>query len=272
MFGVPTSFFIPIKSSFIHALRFGAGDQLLICFHGFGEEAAKFSALQPSLGKLFTVVAIDLPFHGDTKWQEGALFLQEDLKVLILEILKREGKERFSLLGYSLGGKIVLATIPHFPSLIDSVLLAAPDGVVVNAWYNVAVYPEWGRKLFKRFVVKPSFIFRVARMLRFTGVLSESFFKFLQIQTNTEDKRRKVYNVWMTIKDFEVQLQEVKDLLNRYHIKSYIFIGKYDKVITEKTGKKFVSGLHDCQYVLLEKGHNLITESLNEPLLQALKS
>ncbi|MBK9732404.1 MAG: hypothetical protein IPO83_14205 [Chitinophagaceae bacterium] len=108
----------------------------------------------------------------------GSTFLQEDLKVLILEILKREGKERFSLLGYSLGGKIVLATIPHFPSLIDSVLLAAPDGVVVNAWYNVAVYPEWGRKLFKRFVVKPSFIFRVARMLRFTGVLSESFLNF----------------------------------------------------------------------------------------------
>ncbi|MEO6168288.1 MAG: alpha/beta fold hydrolase [Chitinophagales bacterium] len=264
------NFFIPVKSSSIHAIRFGSGEQLLLCFHGFGESAEKFRALHPALSELFTVVAIDLPFHGDTKWQQGDFFLQEDLEYLITSILHREHHLRFSLMGYSLGGKIVLATIPHFVSQIDAVILAAPDGVKVNAWYNIAVYPEWGRKLFNRFVTHPQIVFTIARGLKFTGLLSERFFKFLQVQTNTEEKRQKVYDVWITIKDFEVELEEVKSLLNEYKIKSYIFIGKYDMVITQKIGKQFARGLHQCQYIVLDKGHNLITESFNEPLKQAL--
>lgn len=264
-------FFIPIKSSSVHAIRFGAGDKLLICFHGFGEDAEKFRALHPSLSEQFTVVAIDLPFHGSTTWRHGEFFMQEDLIELIRYILHREHRQRFSLMGYSLGGKIVLATVPHFPAQIDSIILAAPDGVKINAWYNIAVYPEWGRKLFNRFVTRPQLVFSMARLLKFTGILSERFFKFLQVQTNTEEKRRKVYDVWLTIKDFEVELRDVKALLNQYGIKSYIFIGKYDKVITEKIGEKFVRGLNQCKYVVLDKGHNLITEALNEPLKQALK-
>lgn len=265
-------FFINIKTSALHAIRFGSGKRLLICFHGFGEDAEKYRALQPSLSEMFTIVAVDLPYHGNSKWQAGELFLQEDLVELIRKILDREKQERFSLMGYSLGGKIVLAAVHHFAPQLDVIILAAPDGVMVNSWYNVAVYPEWGRKLFKRFVVKPGVVFTAARVLRFLRVLNNSLYKFLQAQTNTEEKRRKVYNVWMTIKDFEVSLPEVKQLLNRYQVRSYIFIGKYDKVITQAAGEKFAAGLAHCNYVLLEKGHNLITEALNEPLTKALNA
>lgn len=264
-------FFIPIKSSAVHAIRFGSGSQLLVCFHGFGEDAEKFRTLQDALSDRFTVVAIDLPFHGNTKWQRDELFLQEDLKTLISFVLHREQADRFSLMGYSLGGKIVLATIPHFAARIDLIILAAPDGIKNNAWYNIAVYPEWGRKLFNRFVTRPKFVFTTARLLKSTGILSARFFKFLQVQTNTEEKRRKVYDVWLAIKDLEIDLEAVKSLLNHYQIKSYLFIGKYDIVITEKIGAHYTSGLHQCHYVVLEKGHNLITASFNEPLREALK-
>lgn len=263
-------FFIPVKSSVIHAVRFGSGERLLICFHGFGEEAGKFMALQPSLHSLFTVVAVDLPFHGNTQWQQGTPFLPDDLAEVIHAVLHREKKERFSLMGYSLGGKIVLAAVKLFAEQVDSIILAAPDGVILHAWYNVAVYPEWGRKLFKRFVENPGFVFRLARLLRFTGILNQRIYKFLQVQTNTEAKRKRIYAVWMAMKNLEVDLPEVKELLNKYRIRSYVFIGKYDRVITRKTGDRFAHGLQDCHYVVLEKGHNLITESFNNPLQEVL--
>lgn len=263
-------FSIPVKSSVLHAVRFGSGDRLLICFHGFGEEAGKFMALQPTLHAMFTVVAIDLPFHGNTQWQLGAPFLPGDLAEVIRTVLNREKKDRFSMMGYSLGGKIVLAAVSLFAEQVDSIILAAPDGVIVNAWYDVAVYPDWGRKLFKRFVENPGFVFRLARMMRFTGILNQRMYKFLQVQTNTEVKRKRIYAVWMTMKNLEVDLNEVKQLLNKYHIRSYVFIGKYDRVITRKTGDRFSQGLEDCHYVILEKGHNLITESFNNPLREAL--
>ena len=103
------SFFI--KGSIIHAVLFGTGDKLLICFHGFGEDAEKFRSLEPSLGSHYTVVSIDLPFHGKTRWQKDDIFYPDDLKKLINEILQTCGKKTFSLMGYSLGGKIVFAAI-----------------------------------------------------------------------------------------------------------------------------------------------------------------
>ncbi|MBX7108222.1 MAG: alpha/beta hydrolase [Chitinophagales bacterium] len=263
-------FFIPVKSSFMHAIRFGSGDRLLICFHGFGEDAGKFMALLPSMHTAFTVVAIDLPFHGNSAWPHDTPFMPADLAEMIRAVLQLEKQVRFSLMGYSLGGKIVLAAVPLFAEQVDAVILAAPDGVILNAWYNVAVYPGWGRRLFKSFVKNPGFVFRLARLLRFMRLLDERIFKFLQVQTNTEAKRKKIYDVWMAMKNLAVELEEVKGILNSHHIKSYLFIGRYDRVITEKTGRKFAQGLQDCHYVVLDKGHNLITEAFNNPLQAAL--
>lgn len=264
-------FFVNVRSSSIHGIRFGSGKQLLICFHGFGEDAEKFRALHSGLSDRYMLIAIDLPFHGNTKWQQDELFLQEDLKFLINRILEREQSKRFSLMGYSLGGKLVLSAILNFASQLDSIILIAPDGVKANAWYNIAVYPEWGRMLFLRFVQKPQFVFHIARILRFIGVLSQRFYKFLQMQTNTQAKRRKVYDSWLTLKDFAVNLEHAKSLLNQYRVKSYVFVGKYDMLITPATGAKFADGLLDCELIVLEKGHNLVTEALNEPLKIALQ-
>lgn len=261
----------PHKRSKVSAVRMGSGEKLLLCFHGFGEDAEKFKVVEPALSYNYTMIAIDLPFHGQTKWQRDEFFMKADLKWLIEEILQHENKNRFSMMGYSLGGKIVLAAVDLFPALIDEIILVAPDGVKTNAWYNLAVYPGWGRKLFRRFISKPQFVFSTARFLKSLGLLNKRFYKFLAIQTNTEAKRQQVYDVWMTIKDFETSLHHTKALLNHYAIKSFIFIGKYDRVITMEIGSKFAKGLNHCRCIILEKGHNLITESFNEPLKRTLQ-
>lgn len=263
-------FNIPIKSSAVHAIRFGSGHKLLICFHGFGEDAEKFLALQPSLSERYRVIAIDLPFHGSTNWQAADEFTRNDLAQIIRFILSREGQEHFSLMGYSLGGKLVLSAILDFAAQLDEVILVAPDGVKENAWYNIAVYPDWGRKLFLRFVQKPDFVFGMARVLHFTGILSDRFFRFLQLQTNTMAKRRQIYDTWMALKNFSVNLTDVKSQLKKSGVHCFVFIGKYDMLITKQTGELFASGLPHCNLIILEKGHNLVTESLNEPLRQAL--
>jgi pimeloyl-ACP methyl ester carboxylesterase len=261
-----------IRNSVLHAIKFGTGEKLLLCFHGFGEDASKFLLLEPSLSSRYTVIAFDLPFHGETKWEQGDLFTKQDLNYLIEEVMRRENRQRFSLMGYSLGGKLVMAAIHSFASQIDEVILAAPDGVKNAVWYNLAVYPEWGQKLFHQFVKDPSFVFSIARALRAVRILDERLFKFLQLQTDSREKRQKLHDVWLTIKNFERELSHTKKLINEYHIRSFIFIGKYDRVITTKIGEKFSHSLANCRYVILEKGHNLITESFNEPLKQALES
>ncbi len=55
----------------IHTYRFGAGPELLIAIHGFSDRARMFTVLEPALAGKYTVVAIDLPFHGQTEWQKN---------------------------------------------------------------------------------------------------------------------------------------------------------------------------------------------------------
>lgn len=265
-------FHFQIRNSTVHAIRFGEGKNLLLCFHGFSEDASKFLVLEPALSSRYTTIAIDLPFHGTTQWLRDDLFTREDLKLLIEEILRVENAQKFSLMGYSLGGKLVMAAVQDFAPKIEEVILVAPDGITNNTWYNIAVYPKWGQKLFNRFVENPGFVFRTARVLRALHILHERLFKFLQTQMDAQEKRRKIYDVWLAVRSFQTNLHSAKALINEYHIRSFIFIGKYDPVITQKIGKKFAHGLSNCRYIILDKGHNLITESFNEPLKQALES
>ena len=61
------------RQSVISYLRLGTGSRLLICFHGFGDHAVIWRNLEKKMGRKFTLIAIDLPFHGHTDWREKTI-------------------------------------------------------------------------------------------------------------------------------------------------------------------------------------------------------
>ena len=130
------SFFLHIPQADFHVIQWGKGPKLLVCFHGFGESAAEFSCLEPSLGDIYTLVAIDLPFHGSTRWN-GEVFDQEIVRHLAEKILEHYQLSIFSVLGYSLGGRVALSLVEALPQQVQQLILVAPDGVRDTFW----VYP-----------------------------------------------------------------------------------------------------------------------------------
>ena len=71
------------KSSQIAWARFGNGPEPVLCFHGYGEDAQRFASLRPATGERFTLLAIDLPFHGRTQWREGLRLLAREPNVWV---------------------------------------------------------------------------------------------------------------------------------------------------------------------------------------------
>ena len=59
---------IVYRNTAIHYLSMGSGKQILIALHGYGDNAALYKVLLPSLGNRYTIYAIDLPYHGRTRW------------------------------------------------------------------------------------------------------------------------------------------------------------------------------------------------------------
>jgi pimeloyl-ACP methyl ester carboxylesterase len=257
------AFTIDISGGTIQAIAWGNGKQLLVCLHGFGEEADSFACLEDFLGDRFTIVAFDLPLHGDTKWKK-AYMEEKDLYECILHLLSHFNKQRFSLLGYSMGGRISLFATQHFAEKMDQLLLVAPDGLRYNPWFLFATQIRPGRYLFRWNIYHPKLFFTLLKTGKFLRIVNQSLYKFVFQYMNNEEKRLQVYQVWTCMKDIMPDTKKVKKMLLQYQIPSLLFFGKYDRVIPPSLADSFCNGLQLTTVIVLDKGHNLLSKELGK--------
>ena len=63
------------------ARKFGKGDDVLLAFHGYGQDSSWFEHLEELLGDKYTILAFDLAFHGSQKnFESGLLYDKEYAK------------------------------------------------------------------------------------------------------------------------------------------------------------------------------------------------
>ena len=88
---------------------FGSGAEYILAFHGMGREADDFTIFENTLGKRYTIVAVNLFHHGNSKYPTDRLFHKQIKKKefveLIEQLLLKEQINRFAIMGYSLGGE-----------------------------------------------------------------------------------------------------------------------------------------------------------------------
>lgn len=101
----------------------GSGPSVLL-LHGFTGSAASWSELGPELALGHRLLMVDLPGHGQNPTPpEPALFSSAHQIAGLVEVLDRDGVERTSLLGYSMGARLALAfTIAH-PERVERLVL-----------------------------------------------------------------------------------------------------------------------------------------------------
>lgn len=264
------SFYLPYQNSRIHGAIAGKGGDLLICLHGFGESTQPFSRLVPALGEVFTIVALDLPLHGKTVWQEQRPFAREDLQAIITLVLKTQKKTVFSLLGYSMGGRLALCLTEMMASQIRELILLAADGLRDNPWHYLVTQTRIGQRLFKHVTYHPGFYYGLLNTGNKLKLVNNSLHRFAHNSMNTLEKREQVYNVWTLMRHMMPNRKQVKQLLAQYRIRTLLIFGKYDRVIPPVLGVRFMDGTFPCEMLVIDKGHQLLTEDLGEIILDKL--
>lgn len=241
----------------------GSGPSVIVCLHGFGEDMDSFTFLNNSLEKQYTLLGIDLPFHGNTQWRQALQLMPWEFLKIIEQILDSAGfgsKCVFSLLGYSLGGRIALQLLQMIPERIERVVLIAPDGLRVNFWYWLGTQTYIGNKLFYATMLHPGWFFAMAAVAYKTRLINKSIIKFLHYYLDDMEARLVLYQRWTTLRKFKPDLTPITKIIKEYQIPVRFVFGKYDRIILEKRSAPFKSDTKHVKVVVLNAGHQLLNE------------
>jgi pimeloyl-ACP methyl ester carboxylesterase len=249
-------------------MSFGHGNQPVICFHGYDEEAADFLMLQQRAGDLFRFYCIDLPYHGRTRWSPDAPFDKEVLRYLFNAIDQEhqqytrlhalENFPQYTLLGFSLGGRVALSTLEAGAGKVNRVVLLAPDGLKVNFWYWLATQTIMGKRLFLFTMKNPGWFLTFLMLLRRMNLVNQSVYKFVQFYIHDENMRLRLYNRWISLSRLRPDLKQIKSLIRNRKIATRIVYGHHD------AGP-------DCKVIIIGSGHQVLHGKHAEEIIKALK-
>jgi len=256
--------------SSLHFHKLGHGPNILLAFHGIGQEGAScFKPFEDNLGKYYTIYAFDLFFHGQSHLPEERHAFSEPepitkaiWKDVIQGFLTKNQISRFDVAGFSMGGRFVLATLEAFSDKIDNAFLIAPDGISKHPLYSFATGFAPARRLFRRCMKHPKTFFRAVKYLENTGIINQSLQRFTQHVLNTPEKRQTVFNSWIAFRPLQFDIPKLYAKTQADHVELFLFIGKYDKLLPPKAVKKLSDLMPEQYYQILQSGHGSLVHKV----------
>lgn len=241
----------------LHFTRWGEGKEVLLAFHGFGQNRTHFQPLADVLPEIYTVYAFDLFFHGQSTWPARNESLSKTTWVaLVHTFLRGQDIGQFGLLGFSMGSKFVLATLEAMPERVTEVVLLAPDGIKTSFWYSLATFPGWTSSLFRYFTVNPYAFRNLAYLFRCIRLVDKGILRFAESQMNTRARRLRVYRSWTVFREMRFDLKRVAQLINHHRIPLTMYLGQYDRIITQKNMNRLLKRISHHKLVVLPAGHS----------------
>lgn len=253
--------FLKYKNSQVHFLRFGNGPKLLIALHGFADQASLFLNLRESLEENYVVYSLDLPFHGKSQWGTSQ-YTPHDIGAIFQLILDREKQVRLDLMGFSLGGKIVQKMLFDWITRVDKVYLVAPYGLAIRSNFP----PPFIKQFFQRIAKNPNWLIRLSKGLHRLKLLSRFHQKFVYHHLHTPENQIRLFGTWCSLDHFKFHPKTIKKFLEKNPVKVELYFGTQDKIIPASQGKVLADGLDNVDLYLVEGGHLLINQPLNELL------
>ncbi|MDB5193370.1 MAG: alpha/beta hydrolase [Segetibacter sp.] len=268
------SHYITHKNATIHYRIFGRGEQLLFCFHGYGREGYTFSFLNGYLGNVYTIIAIDFPFHGLTKWEGKYAYKPTQLRDTINEIRTNLGKQhdKINLLGFSMGGRISLHLTQLFKGEVERLVLIAPDGLKFNFWRWLGSDTLIGNWLLAYIINKPGFALWVLNQVYRLKIIPRGLADFVHFYLDDEEQRLLLYNRWTSMRKFRPKLDKIKNIIKKNGIAVRMMFGSFDRVIPAAGGEEFKRGIEAfAKLKVIEAGHNLLSEVHAGAIAQSFK-
>ena len=250
--------------------QFGKGPRALLAFHGMGQSSMCFAPIGHVLHDSFTIYSFDLFYHGDSsclfgdEYTAGEVLTKTYWQELIRAFIKQQGIERFSVAGFSLGGRFALTTTELFADCVDELWLFSPDGITITPWYWIAIHTWAGRWLFPYFLAHLGSLHRAGLLLTKLGLLDRSLLRFAESTLSTPTQRQRVYRSWLGFRNMQVNLPRFAERINKANVRVRFFMGHFDRVLPPSAMHPLTRYLQAYTVRVIKAGHNRLVEKIAE--------
>ncbi len=213
---------------------------------------------------------MDVAYHGKTRWKQDSLKFPEKLPGLLIQVAESVGFEKFSLLGFSMGGRMIFDQLERIPERINSVYLLAPAGVLLNPfshWFSNTKMAD----VLARFLHRNPAAFRfIIDMSYRLGRMDHNFYLYISERFKNPEKRKRINHIRNAMKRYRPDLPEIGRLSDLHGIQVVAIFGERDKVIPKSHLMALKENIPGCRGLLVPKSHMLVDEELNETFFSIL--
>ncbi|MCS6824056.1 MAG: alpha/beta hydrolase [Cytophagaceae bacterium] len=242
----------------LHYSRYGNGEKILFCFHGFGMDKESFLPFENLFKNKYVLFCFDLPFHGMSYWKGNKQkpIMPADVQCVMQKILTEQSISRFSLFSFSMGARFAWTIIEQMPDKVEHAIFIAPDGISKNYWYKFATHNVVTRRLFKHTIHNTHLMSIVAGISQLIKLSHKTTVRFSKNQLARDDQRDRVYNTWIALRKLEPNKKKLIQLINTYNISMDFYFGKYDRIIPVNKMSPFIQKIKNKNIYLLNAGHS----------------
>jgi pimeloyl-ACP methyl ester carboxylesterase len=250
----------------LHYYKFGRGDKIMLCFHGYGMHGKQFLPLEPALGSTYTFIGFDLFFHKETKLKDQSLsavkkrITKAQFAGLITEFCAYENIGRFSVIGYSMGSHYATTVIEELGERIDEYIVAAPSCLNAGALTTFFSKYKLGNALLKKLALSENGLTNLLGFLKKVRIIDAEARDILCNEVATADLRFNLYACFIYLRLLETDEPRLIEVLTTKNIRSIFIFGKRDRMYPPTIGKSFFAKFKQAEVVILNESHELINQ------------
>jgi pimeloyl-ACP methyl ester carboxylesterase len=260
----------------LHYYKFGKGDKVMLCFHGYGMHGKQFALLESCLGERYTFYGFDLFFHKQTKLKDQSLpavkkgISKLEMAVLIEDFCKNQHIDKFSLIGYSMGTHYATAIMEQLPGRVSEFIIAAtsclgPGKVILFLSRN-----KLGNKILEKLTLTNNGMLYLLKMVHKVGLVDKSGYHVLHKEIATFELRFSFYATATYLRAFITDRKLLINALNTHSVKSVFIFGKRDKMYPPSLGNKVLRHIPSAQKIVLDENHEMINGNFAKALTEVL--
>lgn len=249
----------------IHYERYGHGERLLIALHGIGGNGRLFKAVTEVLWEDYTVLALDLPYHGDTEWK-ALEYTPNELSEVLMLLLDRYGYQRFSVLVHSMGGRLLVGLTPRMAHLWDALYLFAPGGFQYVFTESRWLFGHGMRERMRRYFESNEGFLRILEGAKRLKLLSRQMYWLLTRQIDTPERRARLFRSWVSLSHVPMRMGiRERQCWKQHQIPCYFFGGKADHITPIRHFKHFIRHYPYATLTVVEGNHFFVKDDLIQP-------